>query len=193
MPTMIVLAMHGVPPSDFPPQELAEYFRLHAAVEATHHNDNGHHAHNGHARPPLASEELQRYRELDRRVRNWPRNEANDPFHAGSLALAKALGKKSHHPVLVGFNEFCSPTLEDAFQKAVEAGAQRVVIITPMMTSGGAHAETEIPEAIQAAREAHPQVEFVYAWPFGRSEVACFLAAQVERFLSGKLEPAGWR
>ncbi|MEX1247841.1 MAG: CbiX/SirB N-terminal domain-containing protein [Anaerolineales bacterium] len=191
MPTLIVLAMHGVPPNDFPREELGEYFRLHAAMEAAHHGAE--HVHNGNGRPGLSPAELESYQALDLRIRNWPRNELNDPFYAGSLSLAKALGKQNHHPVLVGFNEFCAPDLKEAFRQAVNAGARRVVIITPMMTSGDAPAELDIPAAVNAAREDFPQIEFIYAWPFGRNEVAGFLSAQVECFLAGKLEPAGWR
>ncbi|HKY79756.1 MAG TPA: CbiX/SirB N-terminal domain-containing protein [Anaerolineales bacterium] len=197
MPTLIVLAMHGVPPNDFPGRELGEYFHLHSAVEAaqhsSHHQGNGHGQHNGHGKPALSQEELIRYHDLEGRIRDWPRTEANDPFYAGSLALAKALEKECGQRVLVGFNEFCAPSLEEAFQEAAEARARRVLVITPMMTSGGSHAEKDIPVAIRAAGESHPEIEFIYAWPFGKREVAGFLAAQVTRYLSGKLEPIGWR
>jgi sirohydrochlorin cobaltochelatase len=52
-----------------------------------------------------------------------------------------------------------------------------------MMTPGGEHAEADIPESIQRVRERHPEMEFIYAWPFGTDEVARFLAAQIDRFL----------
>lgn len=195
MPTLIVLAMHGAPPNDFPSRELGEYFHLHSAVEAAHHGSqphgNGHH--NGQGQPPITAEELSRYHDLEERIRHWPRTEANDPFHTGSMALAKALEQECCQRVLVGFNEFCAPSLEDAFQEAAEAHVRRVLVITPMMTSGGSHAEKDIPAAIGAARERYPNIEFTYAWPFGQREVAGFLATQVARHLSGKLEPLGWR
>jgi len=192
--TLIVLAMHGVPPNDFPDRELGEYFRYHMAVEAanqsSHQQGNGH---NGHGPSGLSPEELARYRELETRIRTWPRTEANDPFYTGSLVLAKALQKECGHRVLVGFNEFCAPSLKDAFEAAAEANARRVLVITPMMTPGGSHSELEIPAAINAAAENYPNIDFIYAWPFGHHEVASFLAAHVVRFLAGKLEPAGWR
>lgn len=193
MPTLIVLAMHGVPPVDFPKQELGEYYRLHAALDAAQPDSVPAHEHNGHSRPALSATEEQRYADLDQRLRNWTRNEQNDPYYAGALSLAKSLGKKTHLPVLVGFNEFCNPDLKDVFQKSVDAGARRIVVVAPMLVSGGAHAEQDIPLAVNEARETFPQIEFIYAWPFGRSEVSGFLAAQVERFLSGKMEPEGWR
>jgi sirohydrochlorin cobaltochelatase len=59
---------------------------------------------------------------------------------AAQLAQARGL------EVLVGFNEFCAPSLDEAFAQAVAQGAQRVVVITPMMTRGGEHAEALCPK-----------------------------------------------
>ena len=41
------------------------------------------------------------------------------------------------------------------------------------------HAELEIPELIQAARQRHPGVVFTYAWPFADAFVARFLQEQI--------------
>jgi sirohydrochlorin ferrochelatase len=141
----------------------------------------------------LTPNDLIRHHDLEARLRSWPRNEANDPFFAGSCALAKALEKECGLHVLVGFNEFCAPSLPEVFREAAEMRARRVLVITPMMTAGSAHAEQEIPDAIHAAQTEFPQIEFTYAWPFGYREVASFLATQVDRHLSGRLEPMGWR
>jgi sirohydrochlorin cobaltochelatase len=175
---------------------LAEYFRLHSAVESAQHSgphqgnvNNG----NGNGKAGLSSEDLIRYRGLEARIRSWPRTATNDPFFAGSFALAKALEKECGQHVLVGFNEFCAPSLSDVFRETAEMRARRVLVITPMMTAGGAHAEHEIPDAVHAAQTEFPQIEFTYAWPFGYREVASFLATQVDRHLSGRLEPMGWR
>jgi len=169
--TVIVLAMHGAPPNDFPQRELSDYFRLHAEIEAGSH-------HGG------ASEEIEsRYAILDTKMRAWPRNNRNDPFHAGSFALATELERQTNRRVLVGFNEFCAPSLEEAFERAREAGALRVVVITPMMTAGGSHAELDIPLAIKNAQTRFPDIEIIYAWPFERREVASFLAVQLANFL----------
>jgi len=63
--TAVVLAMHGVPPCDFPPAELGEFFRLHSQV--------------GH--PAKGNDAIQmRYAELEKRLRAWPRTPDNDPF-----------------------------------------------------------------------------------------------------------------
>src|SRR5579885_2030587 len=131
---IIVLAMHGAPPNDLPQQELADYFALHMQME--------------HAAPDRQSEFAVRYTSLDTKVRTWPRTAANDPFYCASHELAAALSKTIGYKVIVGFNEFCSPNLDEALDQAVAQGTERIIVITPMMTSGGEHSEADIPAAI---------------------------------------------
>lgn len=167
MTTTIVLAMHGAPPSGFPRDELAELFGLHMRLE----------------HQPLSEEQRARlearHAELDIKVRNWPRTPENDPFFAASLELGRHLSEATGRRVVVGFNEFCAPTLDEALDEAATLGVQRVVVVTPMMTRGGEHAERDIPAAIERARARQPAVTFVYAWPFAAEEVAGFLAEQI--------------
>ena len=85
--------------------------------------------------------------------------------------------------VILGFNEFCAPTLDEALDQVAGQGAARVVVITPMVTRGGEHSEKDIPEAVRQARERHPGVEFCYAWPLDLDAVAQFLAGQAARFM----------
>ena len=125
--------------------------------------------------------ERQRYVDLEARVRCWPRNADNDPFHVASLELARDLEQVVRCPVLVGFNEFCAPSLDEALQRAITDGAEKVIVVTPMMTRGGEHAEADIPAAIHRAQERHPDVRIQYAWPFDSGDVARFLAEQIAR------------
>jgi sirohydrochlorin cobaltochelatase len=166
--TVVLLAMHGVPPRDFSPPELAEFFGLHARREA-----------GGHGMAPTL---MQCYQDLEKRLRAWPRTPANDPFHAASMGLAARLSRDTGLETIVGFNEFCGPSLDEALESAAARGAGRVIVITPMLTQGGEHAERDIPEAIGRARRAHPVVEFVYAWPFEDEAVLHLLAGQVRKF-----------
>jgi len=168
MTTAIVLAMHGAPPNDFPPSEMAEMLGLHGRLE--------------HAAEHERAALERRYAPLEARMRDWPRTAQNDPFYAASQELVAQLARAAGLPVLVGFNEFCAPCLDDALDQAA-GGVERVVVVTPMMTRGGEHAEADIPAALDRARARHPSVEFVYAWPFVPADVARFLADQVERFL----------
>lgn len=167
MKTIIVLAMHGSPPNDFPREELAEFFRLHAAVTGAGMGD-------GSART--------RYSSLDEKMKNWPRNERNDPFHAASQELAAHLSEASRHEVIVGYNEFCAPDIVGALQSALDRGAGKIIVATPMMTRGGEHVEKEIPAQIAAFSAKHPETEITYAWPYDTKEVARFLSEHISRF-----------
>lgn len=169
MKTFIILTMHGAPPNDFPKRELGEYFSLHMQIENN---------------PQRVDEtQRQRYVELDGRVRTWPRTAANDPFHASSQTMAARLETETGLTTLACFNEFCDPSLSDAVHTAVDGGARRIVVITPMMTGGGEHAEVDIPEEIERLRDEFPDVELIYAWPFEPDTVTKFLSNQVQRFL----------
>ena len=168
MTTGIVLAMHGSPPNDFPHHETAELFGLHARLRQAE----------GAERDALAH----RHDELDTRMRQWQRTPENDAFWAASLELAEHLRDASGLTVTVGFNEFCAPTIEQAVAELVEGGVDRVVVMTPMMTRGGEHSEKDIPAAVERARETHPGVEVVYAWPFDPVDVATFLSIHMLGF-----------
>jgi sirohydrochlorin cobaltochelatase len=167
MKTVIVLAMHGAPPRDFPRQEMGEFFALHSRMD--------------HAAGPERAPLQQRYAELEKTMRSWPRTAQNDRFWAASHELASHLSQATGHKVLVGFNEFCAPDLDEALDQAVARSAEQVIVVTPMMTRGGEHAEVDIPEAVRIAQERHPAVSILYVWPFDPAQVAQFLAAQIER------------
>jgi sirohydrochlorin cobaltochelatase len=167
MKTVVVLAMHGAPPRDFPRQDMAEFFALHSQLER------------GGSGEREAVE--RRHAELEVKMRAWPRSAENDPFFAASQELGQHLSQAAGFPVIVGFNEFCAPSLDDALDEAVAEGAEKVIVITPMMTRGGEHSQVDIPDAIKEAQERHPAVTMLYAWPFEVSEVAQFLAEQIER------------
>ena len=162
--TVIVLAMHGEPPNDFPRDEFASFFALHARLHyAGAADDDLHH----------------RYAVLDAKMRGWARTAENDPFYVASQQMAKQLRETTGLEVVVGFNQFCGPTVEQAIEKAVARKAENIVVITPMMTPGGIHAEIQIPAAVKQAQERHSGVSIRYAWPFDLSEVAEFLAKRI--------------
>ena len=171
---VIVLAMHGVPPRDFPRQELREYFDLSFRREYSPFS--------------LSESELDRLTELERKMRLWPRDEKNDPFYFGSLKIAQALESLAGCEVILGFNEFCAPSIEEALEEACRRKAETVLVLTPMLTPGGEHAAREIPEAIKKTKAHHPGIRIIYAWPFEPEEIARFLLAKAEKELG---EPEG--
>lgn len=167
---VIVLAMHGAPPLDFPRGEMTEFMGLHARLG---HRSGG--EEDGSLR--------RRFIDLEAKLRAWPRTGQNDPFYAGSQDLAEQLRKESGLEVIIGFNEFCAPTLDDALARAAERNAEKVIVITPMMTRGGEHSAIDIPEAIRRVRQKFPGQKIVYAWPFPTEDIARFLSSQITRLL----------
>lgn len=168
MTSAIVLAMHGAPPRDFPHNETAEMFGLHARL----------HGAQGPERDALA----RRHDEIEARMREWPRTADNDPFWAASHELAEHMERVSGLRVVVGFNEFSNPSIEDAVGLLASGGARKVLVMTPMMTRGGEHSEVDIPAAIARAEETHPGLDIRYAWPFDPEEVATFLIQHSRHF-----------
>lgn len=159
----VILVGHGAPPRDFPRDVLARLKALEGRRNAT----GG----------PMSDEE----RALDERVRKAPRTAETDPYREGLEALARALEPRiGGASLFIAYNEFCAPTLAEAVEASVRAGARRITVVPSMLTPGGVHAEVEIPEAIAALAAAHPTVAIRYAWPFDLARVATMLAAHIE-------------
>ncbi|MHB0975829.1 MAG: sirohydrochlorin chelatase [Candidatus Aquicultorales bacterium] len=169
MDYVIVLAMHGAPPNDFPREAVRELMGLHGRLEQM-------------APGPEKEAAERRFNQLDGEMRDWPRNAGNDPYWAGSSSLAEALRTESGTEVVLGFNEFCAPSLAAALDEAA-GKAGKIFVITPMMTRGGEHSEVEIPQEVDSARSRHPGVEFTYVWPLELTAIARFLAEQIEKRL----------
>lgn len=158
----VILVGHGAPPRGFPRERLVRLKALEGRRQATGE--------------PMTEEEA----ELDRAVRAVPRTPENDPYAFGVEALAAALRPLlGGARLLVAYNEFCAPSLEDAVAQAVAEGARAITVVPSMLTPGGVHSEVEIPESIARARGRHPGVEIGYAWPFDLQRVAAMLAEQV--------------
>jgi sirohydrochlorin cobaltochelatase len=166
---VVVLGMHGSPPLDFPRDELTEFMRFQASLE--------------HGSGPTDNAQKRRGDELEAKMRAWPRTGQNDPFYSGSQELARQLRQESGFEVIVGFNEFCAPTLDEALERAAARKAGKVIVVTPMMTRGGEHSAVDIPEAIRRAQQKFPSQKIIYAWPFPVDDIARFLSSQIARFL----------
>jgi sirohydrochlorin cobaltochelatase len=124
--------------------------------------------------------------ELDQKVRSWPRNPATDPYKAGIDAIAERLRARVGR-VVVAFNEFCAPSLEEAVHELVSNGVLQVTVVTTMLTPGGMHSEIEIPESVLALQHAYPEIRIRYAWPFDLDAVAGLL----ESACTGALQQRG--
>ena len=161
----VILVGHGAAAKDCP-RELVTRWK---ALEGRRHATGG----------EPSAEEI----ELDRRIRTWPRTDTNDPYRKGLESLAAALRPLVAPAALfVAYNEFCAPTIEEAADAAIAAGASSLTVVPSMLTPGGVHSETEIPEALARIRAAHPSVPVVYAWPYQLDQVAVLLAHHLQKF-----------
>lgn len=163
----VILVGHGAAAKDCPRELVSRLKALEGRRMAT-----------GGPMAPMSAEE----RELDDKVRGWPRTPENDPYRAGLEAMASALrpllGDARLH---LAYNEFCAPTLDEAVAEAIAGGVGDITVIPSMMTPGGVHSEVEIPEILARLRGEHPAVTLRYVWPFDLTEVARLLAAHVAR------------
>jgi sirohydrochlorin cobaltochelatase len=166
MSRAIVLVGHGVPPRDCPRELVMRLKALEGRRRASG--------------TPMTDEE----RTLDAQVRSWPRTDATDPYRAGMERLASAmrarLAENESAQLVVAYNEFCAPSLEDVVRALAGQGITRIDVVPSMLTPGGVHAEVEIPESIAALALEHPSLRITYAWPFDLDVVAALLVARVE-------------
>jgi len=160
-----VLVGHGGIPKDYPAELVTKLKRLESQRRA--------------AGTPKSIEEL----ELDSKIRRWPRTAETDPYRLGLEAVAEALRPQLNGALLVvAYNEYCAPTLEESVEQLIKKGATHITVATTMLTPGGSHSEVEIPEILDELRPRHPGIELRYAWPFDLQLVAKTLAEQVRRF-----------
>lgn len=121
--------------------------------------------------------------ELERRIRHWPRTPATDPYKAGLEFLAAGLQSLlAEERVLVAYNEFCAPSLEEAVEQLAAERMSVITVVTSMLTPGGVHSEVEIPEILARLRRRHRTIELRYAWPFDTNRIARMLADHVRQF-----------
>jgi sirohydrochlorin cobaltochelatase len=161
----IILVGHGGVPKDCPHELVRTLKQLEAQRRASGR--------------PMSPEE----KELDRKIRRWPRTAQNDPYKGGLEALADQLRPLLNGDRLaIAYNEFCAPTLEEAVEELIKEGATNITVVSSMFTSGGSHAEIEIPETVAHLKQAHPSVTIRYAWPFNTSLVAGMIASHLKQF-----------
>jgi sirohydrochlorin cobaltochelatase len=161
----IILIGHGAVASDTPKALVTELKALEAQRRAQG-----------------LSEMSKREAELDKLIREWPRTRETDPYKWGLETLAEKLkARLRDRRLVIAYNEFCAPSLQEAIKGLVEEGIQRITLLTTMFTPGGVHSEIEIPQTLQTLRQRCPNVILEYAWPFDLEYVADFLIGHLER------------
>lgn len=75
---------------------------------------------------------------------------------------------RQRHPrrrIELCFIEFAEILLAEGLDRAAAAGGN--VVVVPLILNAAGHVKMEIPEAIEEARERHPEVQFIYARHLG--------------------------
>jgi sirohydrochlorin ferrochelatase len=172
--TVVVLAAHGAPPTDYPRMRVGLLMLLEYSPKALQ-------------RLPFVGAWRERLRA---EVAGWPRTRVTDPYKAAVDDLAKGISSRLGVGVVPGYNEFCAPTVEGAIAKAIADGAARVLVIPTMLLRGNAHTEAEIHEAVRESSLAHPTAQIEYVWPFAHDRMVTLFAGEVLERLEGH-EAAG--
>jgi len=96
---------------------------------------------------------------------------ARDPEWARPLERLRTsvLAQAPAADVRLAFLEFMSPTLAEALDAAVLAGAERAEIVPVFLAQGG-HVKRDVALILQAARERHPGLEIVLRDALGESQ-----------------------
>lgn len=83
-------------------------------------------------------------------------------------AFADALAQRLERPVRLCFLERSEPGMAEGLAFAArEAGAGGLVTVLPLFLAAGRHQKADVPAAVVAARQQHPQVTFRYGTPLG--------------------------
>ncbi|NOY54270.1 MAG: sirohydrochlorin cobaltochelatase [Deltaproteobacteria bacterium] len=81
--------------------------------------------------------------------------------NAGMFSVAAGIREAGEVPIVeCGFLQLNSPTIEEAFDRCVEQGAERVLMI-PYFLHMGVHIREDIPAVVESCREKYPQVEIL--------------------------------
>jgi len=168
MKTIIVLAAHGAPATDYSRGKIGMFMALDTMPRLVNRI--------GFLQKIKAS--------LERSVRNWPRTPANDPYKVGVDVLAERIAAQTGYEVISGYLEFCAPDIGTSINEAVGRGAKRIIVATTMTTRGGEHSEVEIRDIVEEAQTRHGTVQILYAWPFDIDRVARLFADEIERIFT---------
>lgn len=99
--------------------------------------------------------------------------------------FSKGAGREA---VLGAFLDLASPSIPEAIDACVTAGAKDVLIV-PLMLFWGKHVAQDVPKMIDDARKRHPRVRFQYAGPLAdQPEFIDFLNKLVQSPVNGRVK-----
>ncbi|HRP96770.1 MAG TPA: CbiX/SirB N-terminal domain-containing protein [Rhodocyclaceae bacterium] len=107
---------------------------------------------------------------------------ARDPEWANPMRRARAclLEDSPALQVELAFLEFIEPTLDEAIDRLVAGGANRITVI-PMFLAQGGHLKRDLPVLIEGARSRHPQCAIRQARAVGEADTVISAMADYAR------------
>jgi sirohydrochlorin ferrochelatase len=96
------------------------------------------------------------------------REESNEEIRSLADALAEQAGARFGH-VGYAFLEIAAPSIPDAIEAAIRAGAGEIVVL-PYFLSAGRHVAEDIPAEVEGKRAEHPQVRIRIAPYLGKAD-----------------------
>lgn len=100
------------------------------------------------------------------------RKEANESLIEVAQKVTEILGRE----VTPTFMAHWEPSLPEAVNAKIEAGAQKIIIM-PLFLFRGMHVTVDIHNEVQEIQEKHPEVEIVFTSELGADDSIAFLAS----------------
>lgn len=85
--------------------------------------------------------------------------------------------------------ELAEPSIEQAFDRCVAAGAQKVVL-HPFFLSPGRHVTSDLPALMNAAAKRHPDIAWLVSEPLGLQEL---MPRVMHAAISESVSEGAWR
>jgi sirohydrochlorin ferrochelatase len=100
------------------------------------------------------------------------RKEANESL----IQVAQRVGEILEREVAPAFMAHWEPSLPQAVETKIEAGAQKIIIM-PLFLFRGMHVTIDIHEEVREIQEKHPEVEIIFTPELGADDSIAYLAS----------------
>lgn len=161
----IILLSQGMIPKDYPKEKAFEFLSLKLSLDFKGFTDLG--------KLKILSEE----------IKNWPRNELNDPLYYSLKVLAEELYYALGFNVEIAFEDLCNPSFKDVIDSLIKKGFYYIIVVPVNYLL---EPSEEINKIIKEQSIKH-EVEIILAWPYKQGLKADFLASHVLNYVRKNL------
>lgn len=159
--TGIILLADGSIPSDYPAEKALTYLNLRNEKLYRGKTDFG------------------KLNELEEEIKNWSRNEQNDPYYFRILELVNQLRFTINYVIDLAFKEFCKPDLKTALLNMISMKVQNILIIPLEFLHDPIDHVRKAIEETRADKYANIQL----LWPYEISLQVDFITEHLLRFI----------